>query len=176
MKAMFVASVLPRVRAVVGDARPAFAFAQMQVLGPSEAALGERIASFMVDGRNPAVGITASNGMLTIRVAARCDVQSQADALCAGDVASLRLLAGSDLVSEGEAPLQQVLVDLLRQRAATIAVAESCTAGMLASALGDVAGVSAVLLGGVVAYSNAVKERDLDVPAARLSSLSSGRP
>lgn len=169
MKAMFAAEVLPRVRALAGGARPAAAFAQLQVLGPSEAALGERMAPFMIDGRNPAVGITASNGLLTIRVAARGDTAAQAEALCAADLAALRPLLGADLVSEGEAPLQNVLVDLLRKRGVSIAVAESCTAGMLASALGDVPGVSSVLLGGVVAYANLVKERELGVPPALLA-------
>ncbi len=169
MKAMFAADVLPRVRTLVGSTRPVLAFAQLQVLGPSEAALGERIATFMQDGRNPTVGITASNGLLTIRVAARGETPAHADARCASDVASLRLLLGTDLVSEGEAPLQNVLTGLLLERRATLAVAESCTAGMLASALGDVAGVSSVFVGGVVAYANAVKERELFVPTALLA-------
>lgn len=161
MKAMFAAHVLPRVGELPGAVRTPPLFALLHVLGPSEAALGERIAAFMVDARNPAVGITASSGLLTVRVAA-----SGADAarLLDADLAALRPLLGDDLVCEGEAPFQEVVVERLRARGLTIACAESCTAGMVASALGDVPGVSAVLLGGVVAYANESKIRDLGVP------------
>jgi nicotinamide-nucleotide amidase len=169
MQAMFAVHVQPRVRALRPGPLPAMAFAQLQILGTSEAALGERIAAFMVDGRNPAVGITASHGMLTVRVAAQAATAADAEALRAQDVSALRALLREDLVSEGEAPLQHVLAELLVPRRMSIAVAESCTAGMLGSALGDVPGVSAVFLGGVIAYSNVVKERDLDVPAQLLA-------
>lgn len=171
MKAMFEADVAPRVSALVGADRTPTAFAELQVLGPSEAALGERIATLMVDGRNPAVGITASNGLLTVRVAARAASAAAATALCDADVVALRAQLGDLIVVEGSRSLQAALVELLQQRSATIAVAESCTAGMLASSLGDVAGVSSVLAGGVVSYSNTVKERQLGVPAAMLAEV-----
>ncbi|MEZ5964963.1 MAG: competence/damage-inducible protein A [Planctomycetota bacterium] len=170
MKAMFEAQVLPRVSALaVADHTPT-AFAQLHVLGPTEAALGERLADFMRDGRNPAVGITASSGLLTVRVAARAGDLAAAAARRDADVEALRPLLGDDLVAEGGQSVQAALVERLRARDATIAVAESCTAGMLASTLADVPGVSRVLAGGVVTYSNAAKERELGVPAAMLAS------
>jgi len=168
MRAMFDAEVLPRVRELLGSGYRPAVFATLQVLGPTEAALGERLADLMVDGRNPAVGITASSGLLTVRVAARGDDAMEAEARCAADVAELRSRLGSDLVTEGDQPMQGALIQLLQQRRLTIAVAESCTAGMLASALGDVPGASEVLVGGVIAYRNDVKVRDLGVSPALL--------
>ena len=53
-----------------------------------------------------------------------------------------------------------------RSAGLTIAAAESCTGGLLMSRLTDVAGSSAYVLGGVVAYSNALKTGLADVPAA----------
>src|SRR5690606_15789503 len=120
---------------------------------------------FMTDGRNPAVGITVTHGMLTVRVAARAAEPGEAQALCARELDVLRDLLGAEVVGEGDAPLQETLVGVLRARGLRLAVAESCTAGMLLSALGDVPGVSAVLAGGVVSYADEVKVRDLDVPA-----------
>jgi PncC family amidohydrolase len=62
-----------------------------------------------------------------------------------------------------------VVVRLLRRAGRRVAVAESCTGGLLGGRFTDVAGASATFMGGVIAYDNAVKERDLGVPAALLA-------
>lgn len=165
MHGMLAELVLPRVRALPGGGAAAASFAALKVLGPSEAALGERIAEFMVEGRNPAVGITASQGLLTVRIAAR---GQDADALREADRARLLSLLGDDFVCDGDAPLQFDLVERLLHRGKTLALAESCTAGLAAGALGDVPGVSAVLRGGIVAYANDVKVGQLGVAQALL--------
>jgi len=66
MQVMLREHVLPVVQAMPGLLPTAQRW--LRVLGPSEAALGERIEPFMVAGRQPAVGITASGGLLTVRV------------------------------------------------------------------------------------------------------------
>jgi len=57
----------------------------------------------------------------------------------------------------------------LKRRGWTISVAESCTAGGLASRITDVPGASSYFLGGIIAYHNRVKERSLAVPASVIS-------
>jgi len=64
--------------------------------------------------------------------------------------------------------LETVVGALLRERGETVAVAESCTGGLLAQRLTRIAGSSDYFLGGVVAYANAAKEALADVPAALL--------
>ena len=66
-------------------------------------------------------------------------------------------------------PLVRRLHERLSQSALTLAVAESCTGGMLAAAITDQPGSSAYFKGGVVAYSNEVKEGILGVPAELLA-------
>lgn len=63
------------------------------------------------------------------------------------------------------------LAERLKQRGATVSTAESCTGGLIASLLTDLAGSSAYLLGGVVAYSNIVKEKQLGVSPRTLETV-----
>lgn len=76
--------------------------------------------------------------------------------------------AGRLIQMANDHTLEQQLTELLTARELTIATAESCTGGLIAHRITTVAGSSAYFLGGVVAYSNALKETMLDVPAAIL--------
>jgi len=67
---------------------------------------------------------------------------------------------------EGDADLAAVVLEAARARGVRIAVAESCTGGLVAKRLTDTPGSSDVVVGGVVAYDNAVKTALLDVPPA----------
>jgi nicotinamide-nucleotide amidase len=141
----------------------------LRVLGPSEALLGERIEPYMVAGRNPAVGITASGGLLTIRIVAVAATRAAAQAACQTTAAELRPLLGDWLFAEGTAELPELVAARFGAAARTLAFAESCTGGALAARLVDQPGVSSVFRGGVVAYSNASKQALLGVPAGLLA-------
>ena len=168
MKAMLEARVLPRIAERFG--RPGhMALYELRVLGMHEAALGERLAAFMESGRNPQVGITASFGLLTVRVVARDPDREAAERLCHQDVDAIRRLLGEALLCEGPEDLPTQVVARLRQKNVTVATAESCTAGLIASELGSVPGVSDVLRAGFVTYENAAKVRDLEVPEGLLA-------
>ena len=73
-------------------------------------------------------------------------------------------------MTEPDVPEQRV-GRLLRQHHATLATAESCTGGLIGSLLTDVSGSSDYYLGGVIAYSNGVKERTLGVQAEILTTV-----
>ncbi|QQR40612.1 CinA family protein [Devosia rhizoryzae] len=60
-------------------------------------------------------------------------------------------------------PLNQQIIDLLAERKLTLVTAESCTGGMIAAALTDVAGSSAVFYGGYITYANTAKSRMIQV-------------
>lgn len=167
MKRILEDSVLPVIAAMPGLTPTAQAW--LRILGPSEAALGERIEPFMVPGRNPAVGITATGGLLTIRIVATGATAAAAAAACEATAAELRPLLGTWVFAEGVFDLPDLVLQRLRARGATLALAESCTGGLCAARLTDVPGSSDVLKGSVVAYANAAKQELLDVPAAVLA-------
>lgn len=75
---------------------------------------------------------------------------------------------GAQVYADDGRGLDEVVADLLLARRATIATAESCTAGLLAGRLADRAGSSAYLVGGFVTYANGAKTAELGVPASLL--------
>jgi nicotinamide-nucleotide amidase len=79
--------------------------------------------------------------------------------------AALRERVGRHLFAEDETPVEARVLDACRVRGWTLATAESCTGGMVAQRLTSVPGSSEVFVGAVVAYSNEVKLRELNVPA-----------
>lgn len=83
-------------------------------------------------------------------------------------VTGLRAALGSAIYAEDPLPIEERVIGLLRERGWTIATGESCTAGLVAARLTDVAGASAVLRGGTVAYANDIKVSALGVPEALL--------
>ncbi len=83
-----------------------------------------------------------------------------------GDEIAERL--GIDLFGRGEEVMEGVVGRLLREKGATIAVAESCTGGFIAHRITEISGSSVYFLQGVVAYSNQAKEALLGVPRSIL--------
>jgi nicotinamide-nucleotide amidase len=161
MKVMLKEHVLPFAQQL-GGLMPK-AQACLRVLGPSEAVLGERLQQFMAAGQNPLCGITASGGMLSVRLVAFAPTEAQAASLCEQAAAKIRPLLGEWLFAEGLATVPQLVLEQLAAGQQTVAFAESCTGGLCSSRLTDLPGSSAVLQGGVVAYSNAAKQELLGV-------------
>ena len=90
---------------------------------------------------------------------------SDADARLRAAADLLRGRAGDHAYGEGDADLAAIVLEAARGQGLHIAVAESCTGGLLAKRLTDTPGSSDVMAGGVVAYDNRVKTALLDVPA-----------
>lgn len=155
--------VVPRVREQFAARLRPIAKRALVALGLSEAALGQRIADLMADSAAVKVGITPQFGLLTVRVVAdgRDDAEASARADAVAAIARARL--GADLLYEGEGEPAARLVALAAARGVTLATAESCTGGLIARLLTDVAGASRVFLGGFVPYANERKTGKLGV-------------
>ena len=91
---------------------------------------------------------------------------SQAESLLERAVSLVRPLLGAQYYGDGEVDLAAVLLEDLSRAGRRLAVAESCTGGLVGQRITAIPGSSAVFVGGVVAYSDRVKERLLGVPAA----------
>lgn len=98
-----------------------------------------------------------------LRVTARAKDQASADATLAKVAGALREAVGESIYGETNDDLAAILLDVCRAKGFEIAVAESCTGGMLGARLTAIPGSSDVFVGGVIAYSNGVKVRELGV-------------
>lgn len=113
---------------------------------------------------NPTVAPYAGAGEVKLRLTARAEDPASAAALLQPLEAQLRARTGSLCYGADTDSLASVLLERLRQRGETLAVAESCSGGGLGAALTAVSGASDVFLGGVIAYANQIKTALLDVP------------
>jgi nicotinamide-nucleotide amidase len=110
------------------------------------------------------VGVTATDGEVAVRVAWKGPAgEAQAEAL----ITALR--AAVPIFSDDGRTLDDLIADGLRARHATLAVAESCTGGLLGGRITARAGSSEYFLGGVVSYADEAKEALLEVPSGMLA-------
>ena len=113
--------------------------------------------------------ILASLGQIELHLSARAASLEEATSSVDAAVAEVAERIGPDAYSLTGEPLERVVGELLRARRYRIAVAESCTGGLIASRLTDVAGSSDYVDRGVVVYANEAKTELLGVPAALIA-------
>jgi len=131
----------------------------LRLYGAPESAIADAFAELGGDAGGTETTICATRS--EIEVVIRYDEDSTAAATRLAD--GLRERFGSRLYTEGETRLEELVLDALRGRGLTLATAESCTAGLVASRLAGVPGASDVLVGGIVAYANGIKHDLLGV-------------
>jgi nicotinamide-nucleotide amidase len=155
-----------REAAAAGAAEPAVVRAHtLRTTSIAESAIADRLGDLArgVDGLSLAY-LPGREGT-DLRLVARDRPAAEADAALAAAADRVRERVGAFVYADGEADLAAVVLDACRGRGLTLAVAESCTGGLLGARLTAVPGSSDVVLGGVIAYSNAVKTAELGVGA-----------
>ncbi|HZK29405.1 MAG TPA: competence/damage-inducible protein A [Clostridia bacterium] len=124
----------------------------------------ENLVLDLVDGQSDVtIAPYASPGEVVIRVAQRLDETEGVD-LTGPVLETLSSRLGEYIFELGPRSLEEVVVDLLAQKQATCAFAESCTVGLASAILGSVPGLSEVFLGAVISYSDKMKHELLSVP------------
>jgi len=166
LRPMFTDQVLPRL-AGLGLLTEGEAYIQIRSAGVGESAL-ETLFQPLFD-RHPGLGIAfcAHLGQVDCRVSSP-DGRYSMDQLraLANECAAL---LGDDFVGFGHDPMVKIVADQLRAQGWTLAVAESCTGGLLANKFTDICGAAKFFQGGIVSYSNDSKMLLLDCPECLLS-------
>lgn len=142
----------------------------LRFYGIGESALEERLLDLIEKQDNPTIAPYAKEFEVTLRITARASTAEEGEALILPVEEEIRKRVGEYVYGMGEdSSLHDVLVSELKKRNETIACAESCTGGTLASLITSVPGSSSVFQGGIVCYTNDVKNQLLDVPEEVLS-------
>ena len=137
----------------------------LRFFGASESAVAKALADAGGDGDGVEATICARDFEIHVDLV----VEPGAEARGAALTDALRAPLERYLFAEDERPIAEIVLDLCRARGLRVATAESCTGGLVAARLTDVAGASDVFAGGVVAYANDVKTAELGVPAALIA-------
>ena len=131
--------------------------------GIGESALAEQVQD-LLDASDPTVAPLAGQGKVRLRVTSRADTPEEAAKKIAPVANKILTRLGDHYFGEDDETLESALGKLLTDGGVTLALAESCTGGLLAKRLTDGAGASAYFIEGLVTYSNESKERLLGVP------------
>ena len=170
LRLMMEEQVLPRVATygVGSDGSSRVVRARLiRTFGIGESSLDEELKDIAVSG-GVELGFRTSFPDNTLRPLARAATAEEADARLSAVCERIRERLGPLIYSEDDESLETVVGRLLRDQGQTLAVAESCTGGLLAEKLTRVPGSSDYFRGGVVAYSNAAKVSLLGVPESLL--------
>ena len=131
--------------------------------GIGESALAEQVQDFL-DATDPTVAPLAGQGKVRLRITARAATQREAEDKIVPVEQEILTRLGGYYFGEDNETLESTVGRLLKEQGATLALAESCTGGLLAKRLTDIAGSSAYFKEGLVTYTNESKERLLGVP------------
>jgi len=163
MKRMFEESVLPELkRFAVGQA---VVVKKLKCFGAGESTIAELLGTMMQRGRNPLINCTVSSGIITLYIIATAEDKEKAGQMAEKDEKLLQSTLGELIYGVGDHSLAHVVGEKLAQQGKTIAVAESCTGGLLAKLLTDIPGSSKYFTYGWITYSNQAKISELGVPA-----------
>jgi len=132
----------------------------LKFIGIDEADAAHRVAD-LLDGQNPTVAPYAGNGEVHLRVTAKAATAEEGDRLLSPVAQEIERRLTDWYFGSDEDTLPGVIGRWLRERGERLAVAESCSAGLLASRITDVAGSSDYFVGGVVSYAISEKVRFL---------------
>ncbi len=167
LEPMVLNRVLPRLRGM----REGFQIRRvLKLAGVSESQIEDRISDlYPVDSQDFEMTVLASPGQIEIHLTAFSELsEDDAEKKLTRPFDAMIERLGEDVFTVRDEELEDVIGDLLSKEGATLAVAESCTGGLLGHRITNVPGSSAYFLEGVQSYSNEAKIRLLGVPPSLL--------
>ena len=161
MRPMFENFVLPKLAARAGDVRVVRRV--LRVAGLGESAVDEKIAPVYTQYKNPQTTILFNRSEIEIHLTAQAKTEQDAELLLDGLAGQIEERLGHSIFAFRGETMEEVIGLRLAVAGFTLAVAESCTGGLISQRLTEVPGSSVYFMEGVVTYSNDAKTRSLGV-------------
>ncbi|MEO7043453.1 MAG: competence/damage-inducible protein A [Gemmatimonadaceae bacterium] len=162
VRSMFTESLRPRISALAGNGA-VIRSSTLRTTGVGESTIADKLGELGRGFNGLTLAFLPGVSGVDLRLTSRGLASLEADAALAEGVRILREQLGDAAYGENGITLAAVVLDECRKAGMRIAVAESCTGGMLGSQLTDVPGASDVFHGGLIAYDNRVKRQLLGV-------------
>lgn len=140
----------------------------IRILGPGESQVEEMLKEVMDQAHNYNLALLASEGEIDVRVTAEGRDYNESLVILDKVTQQISQMVGKSVFGYDDDTISAVVGKLLNNRNKSISVAESCTGGLLGKMITDIPGSSRYFWGGVVAYSNQVKQELLGVSPATL--------
>ena len=169
MRGMLADTLVPLIRERLGADRRVVRSRTLRTTGVGESFIADRIDSIEEGVGDVSLSYLPNAEGTDLRLTVRGARPDDAERRLADSAERLRRVVGDAVYGEDGADLAALVLELCRERGLTLGVAESCTGGLLGVRLTAIAGSSDVVLGGVIAYSNALKSSLLGVPAPMLA-------
>jgi len=170
MKAMFADHLKPYIEAMPVD-RQIVRVERLRLYNMPESQVNQHIRHLMARGANPLVGLLVSHGVISVKFTATASTDAEAADLIRPVREECQRLLGDVVFGTGDDTLHEVVAALLERHGKTLAIAESCTGGLIGHALTEVPGISRFLLADLVTYSNEAKTNLLGVPADTIAAV-----
>ena len=162
LKAMFQGAVLERLRPKVP--RQFISSRVLKITGMGESACDARVAPIYRRFADVKTTILAGPGEIQLHLRTHASTDKAAEQRLDELVEKIETELGDNVYSDNGDSLEQIVSYYLQMRSATLSVAESCTGGLVSERLTSIGGSSRYFVGGVVVYSNELKEQFADVP------------
>lgn len=163
--AMMEQTVIPRLTALVPeDERKVLRSRVLRLYGIGESAMEDRIMPLVTGQTNPTIAPYAGDNEVRLRLTAAAPAEATADSLLDDLEGRVRAILGAHIYGREHDTLESVVIQRLAAAGKTLAVAESCTGGLVSHRLTNVPGSSAVFVEGAVTYDNRAKMARLNVP------------
>lgn len=141
----------------------------IHIFGMGESSVEDKLRPMMLAMENPTLAPYAKEGEVMLRVTAKAETREEADRLMKPTINQVKEILGDYIYGIDAESLEKTVIDMLLEKDMTIAVAESCTGGLLSKRLTDIIGASGAFMGGGVTYSNNAKYQLADVDAEFLA-------
>ena len=155
MEAMLTKTVLPMLAERAGAG--VIASREILVVGVGESHTHEKISDIVAAQTNPTVAYLAGSGVVRVRISAKAATEADALALIRPTEEDVRTRLGIDALPGSYGTVAATLAEMLRQRGAMVAAAESLTGGLIGSELTAAGGASDFFAGSLVCYTNEAK-------------------